>query len=126
MTEIWKVIEDDKVDFKGAYMISNLGRVKSLSRDVSTKTGQVRKTVDKIIAPVDEKIHNRMIIPLYDNAVQYKRTVHILVARAFVPNPKCYKYVEHIDGDYHNNRADNLVWVRHKMRLEKYKWYRCK
>lgn len=37
--------------------------------------------------------------------------VHELVAKAFVPNPDNLPYVEHIDGDRLNNRADNLRWT---------------
>ena len=36
---------------------------------------------------------------------------HREVARAFVPNPNNYKYVEHIDGNTINNNATNLRWV---------------
>ena len=33
-----------------------------------------------------------------------------LVARAFVPNPECRKWVRHKDGDRTNNAASNLEW----------------
>lgn len=34
-----------------------------------------------------------------------------LVAESFVPNPNNLPYVDHIDGDYKNNHADNLYWT---------------
>ena len=37
--------------------------------------------------------------------------VHELVAKAFVPNPDNLPYIEHLDGDRLNNRADNLRWT---------------
>lgn len=37
--------------------------------------------------------------------------VHILVARAFVDNPRLLKEVNHKDGNKLNNSADNLEWV---------------
>ena len=49
-------------------------------------------------------------VRLYNNANQYTRLVHRLVAEAFVDNPNGYKEVNHIDEDKNNNRADNLEW----------------
>lgn len=39
-----------------------------------------------------------------------RRFVHQLVAEHFSPNPYQRKYVNHIDGDIHNNHARNLEW----------------
>ena len=39
-----------------------------------------------------------------------KRTIHRLVAIAFLPNPNNLKYVNHIDGNKHNNTVSNLEW----------------
>lgn len=40
--------------------------------------------------------------------------VHRLVAEAFLPNDNPKDFVKHIDGNFTNNRADNLVWISHK------------
>lgn len=46
---------------------------------------------------------------------EYYRTpyfcVHRAVAILYVPNPDNKPCVDHIDGDKHNNNADNLRWV---------------
>lgn len=41
--------------------------------------------------------------------------VAYLVARAFVPNVEGRPYVEHLDGDVENCRAENLAWVEEKV-----------
>lgn len=38
-------------------------------------------------------------------------SVHRLIAKAFVPNPKGNRQVNHIDGNKKNNYASNLEWV---------------
>jgi hypothetical protein len=38
--------------------------------------------------------------------------IHKGVAEAFIPRPsEDHVYVEHIDGDYNNNRVSNLRWI---------------
>ena len=44
--------------------------------------------------------------------------VHILVAKAYHPNPDKLPIVNHKDGDGYNNRRSNLEWVSHKRSIE--------
>jgi hypothetical protein len=42
------------------------------------------------------------------------KMIHTLVAEAFIPNPDCKKFVNHIDGNKRNNHVSNLEWVTSK------------
>jgi hypothetical protein len=41
------------------------------------------------------------------------KSVHRLVAKAFIPNPDEYDIINHIDGDKENNHYSNLEWCTH-------------
>ena len=45
------------------------------------------------------------------NNKQYKKLVHVLVARAFTPNLENKKFVDHIDNCKTNNNITNLRWA---------------
>ena len=50
--------------------------------------------------------------------------VGYLVARAFVPNVEGRLYVEHLDGDVENCRAENLAWVEKRGTFDRRDWKR--
>jgi hypothetical protein len=41
-------------------------------------------------------------------------SIHKLVATTFIPNPKNYPIINHIDENKFNNKVDNLEWCDHK------------
>ena len=102
LNEIWKDIKD----FKGLYQISNYGRVKSLGNKSNHKREKILK------ANLSNK--NYYKICLNKNNIRKTFTVHRLVAETFIENVFLKKEINHIDGNKHNNRIDNLEWVTRK------------
>ena len=94
--EKWKLIKD----YKGLYKVSSLGRIKSLSR--KTTNGGILK-----------QNKSRFYLSVCLSKEGYLRTfsVHRLVAKHFIPNPKDKPYVNHKDGNKFNNKVENLEWT---------------
>jgi hypothetical protein len=53
-------------------------------------------------------------VGLYKEGKCYQKYVHRLVAEAFIENLNGFKYVDHINRNKEDNRADNLRWVSAK------------
>lgn len=95
--------------YAGIYEISNLGRVKSLSRIIERKDGNTRVTEDRIILPFLTKCGYHQIV-LCKDGVRKKHYIHRLVANAFIENPNKLPIINHKDENKLNNRVDNLEW----------------
>ena len=56
--------------------------------------------------------HNGYLIqPFFVNGKMIARSMHQLVARQFIPNPKNKRTVNHINGNKSDNRVENLEWA---------------
>ena len=47
-------------------------------------------------------------ITLYINKKKYTKSIHRLLGLTYIPNPKDYEMVDHIDMDKLNNNLENL------------------
>jgi len=111
--EIWKPIEGLKDGFyDGLYEVSSLGRIKLLPRILNCPNGQ-RLTKEKIVT--GSNAHGYRRINLKKDRIRLQIDIHILVARAFIPNPNGYPQVNHIDANRANNEVSNLEWCTQKM-----------
>lgn len=98
--EEWRDIEG----FEGQYQVSNLGRVKSLSRYVNTRGNGKRLVKERILKTEFESVP-------YSAAILTGKTffrVHVLVAKAFLGDRPEGLDICHRDGNPHNNSVDNL------------------
>ena len=105
--EIWKDIKG----YEGLYQVSNLGRVKSLKKwDVNKK---MLVNSERIMALTDNG-YGYLIVSLVKDCKRKNKYIHRLVAEAFVDNPLCRRYVNHLDYDKKNNLPCNLEWCTQK------------
>lgn len=102
MTEEWRPVDG----YEGIYEVSNMGQVRSLTRKVYNyiKPGRILKQTSNG--------HHYMYVSLHAPEKKEKHAyVHILVAKAFIPNPNGYAQVNHKDFNKGNNTVENLEWV---------------
>lgn len=92
--EEWKPIVIDGITTE--YMISNFGRVYS--------------KCSKLLLKTELSNAGYYRVTLYINKKPYHKSIHRLVAIAFVNNPDNLPIVNHIDGEKINNVASNLEW----------------
>jgi len=108
--EVWKPV----VGYEGYYEVSNLGRVKSLSKTWFTgKDGCVKKyKPDTILVNTISSQYFKVL--LQKNKTRKNKLVHRLVAEAFIQNLENKPCVNHKNGIKTDNRAENLEWVTYR------------
>ena len=102
--EIWK----DVVGYEGHYMVSNLGRVKSIK--IHNSHGTVMKERRNKLKKVYINERGYCKVSVIINSQSKRVSVHRLVAMAFITNPENKPQVNHIDGIRNNNYVENLEW----------------
>lgn len=106
MQEEWR----DVPGFEGRYQVSDLGRVRSVDRRVRavSKAGREYSRAVNGVELRPGMCRGYKIVNLHP---QGTIAVHLLVARAFIPNPDGLPEVNHVNGVKANCRADNLEWT---------------
>lgn len=103
--EIWKDIEG----YEQIYQVSNLGNIKSLERTYWHGNRWYHQKEKLLSLKCDSAGY--MSVMLYNKEHKSKRImVHLLVARAFIPNPDNLPQINHKDENKLNNYVENLEW----------------
>ena len=103
--EIWK----DYKDYEGLYQASNIGRMRSLDRWVSSKNGSMRFIKGRILKLFNNNQGYLHVVLSKNNKVK-AYLVHRIIAETFLPNTDNLPCVNHKDEDKTNNSVENLEW----------------
>ena len=104
LIEEWQPV----VGYEGYYEISNLARVKSLTRRIELKNGQTRLVHERFLAQ-QQNTEGYFFVKLSLNGVVKSHYVHRLVAQAYIPNPFSLPQINHLKSKS-DNTPDDLEW----------------
>ena len=105
MAEEWRDIKG----YEGYYQVSNMGRVRSLDRIVKSRPGRTRIARGRVMSP--GYCCGYLKVVLYKDKKYRNALIHRLVAEAFIEPIEGKPHVDHINGNKHDNRVENLRWV---------------
>lgn len=106
------------------YEVSNFGRVRTKSRPIRythavTGMEHFRTSEERFLKIYLNDRTGYKFVQLYKDKRSYNRTIHRLVADAFISRGDETKVVvNHKDGNKHNNIVDNLEWCTNQYNHE--------
>ncbi len=104
MIELWKPV----VGYEGIYEVSDMGRIRSLSRRVKCQTGS--KVIRERILKFQTDRQGRQRVTLFRLGDCETLSIHKLVLCAFVGEPSFGEECCHWNGNASDNRLTNLRW----------------
>lgn len=105
MTERWLPV----VGFEGLYEVSDLGRVRSVAREVANRWGTRTPRRQRVLAAIVD-CDGYIKVNLNRDGASRQRPVHQLVLEAFVGPRPAGAQTLHANAVRNDNRAPNLSW----------------
>lgn len=95
-------------EFGYSYLISDFGRIKSISRHIVQSNNKTRFVPGRIMKLIEGKTSIKIAFSVLGGYELFN--VNFLVAKAFISNPYDHKFIRHLDGNLLNVHASNLEW----------------
>lgn len=112
MKEQWKEIKGNRE----TYEVSSLGNVRTKDRE-----GARGQRIKGHILSQRDNSNGYLRCDMNVDGKTKSHLIHRLVAEKFIPNPDNKLFVNHIDGNKHNNSVNNLEWCT-RSENEKHAW----
>lgn len=111
MIEVWNYIKG----YEGCYQVSNLGRIRSVERNVP-RGNHTLHVKERILIPGTDKDGYKFVL-LSLNGKQRPYKIHRLVASSFIENKNNLPIINHKNEIKSDNRALNLEWCNCKYNI---------
>ena len=109
--EIWKPV----YGYDGLYIVSNTGRIKSISRNVERSHNGVLPVKERELSQYIDR-YGYFCVSLQKNKRRKTYTVHRIMMESF--DYRSGLQVNHKDGNKGNNNLSNLEWVTPKENIQ--------